>query len=92
MFVFLKRSWQCNCPAKQTRAAAQLHILECAIRIGSSVVLRIRTYGRTEVTSVDRKWGFWDIDLGNFRKLGQFSFLNLNFAEKSKNKRKKYKN
>ena len=38
------------------------------------------------------KWGFWDIDLGNFRKLGQFSFLNLNFAEKSKNKRKKYKN
>ena len=41
---------------------------------------------------VDRKWGFWLIDLGKFRKLGQFSFLNLNFAEKSKNKRKKYKN
>ena len=38
------------------------------------------------------KWGFWDIDLGNFRKLGQFSFLNLNLAEKPKNKRKKYKN
>ena len=45
-----------------------------------------------EANAVDRKWGFWDIDLGNFRKLGQFSFLNLNFAEKSKNKRKKYKN
>ena len=44
------------------------------------------------INEVDRKWGFWDIDLGNFRKLGQFSFLNLNFAEKSKNKRKKYKN
>ena len=36
------------------------------------------------------KWGFWDIDLGNFRKLGQ-DFLNLNFAEKPKNKRKKSK-
>ena len=41
---------------------------------------------------VDRKWGLWLIDLGNFRKLGQFSFLNLNLAEKPKNKRKKYKN
>ena len=23
------------------------------------------------MTKVDRKWGFWLIDLGNFRKLGQ---------------------
>ena len=23
-------------------------------------------------TAVDRKWGFWLIDLGNFMKLGQF--------------------
>ena len=27
-------------------------------------------------TSVEGKWGFWDIDLGNFRKLGQ-DFLYL---------------
>ena len=47
---------------------------------------------RDNTVLVVGKWGFWDIDLGNFRKLGQFSFLNLNFAEKSKNKRKKYKN
>ena len=40
--------------------------------------------------SVVGKWGFWLIDLGNFRKLGQ-DFLNLNFAEKPKNKRKKSK-
>ena len=33
------------------------------------------------------KWGFWDIDLGTFRKLGQ-DFLNLNFAEKPKIKEK----
>ena len=39
---------------------------------------------------VEGKWGFWLIDLGNFRKLGQ-AFLNLNLAEKPKNKRKKYK-
>ena len=36
---------------------------------------------------VEGKWGFWDIDLGNFRKLGQ-DFLNLNFAEKPKIKEK----
>ena len=36
------------------------------------------------------KWGFWDIDLGNFMKLGQFFFV-LNLAEKAKNKNKKYK-
>ena len=44
-------------------------------------------FAETIVKIVDRKWGFWDIDLGNFRKLGQ-DFLNLNFAEKPKIKEK----
>ena len=47
---------------------------------------------KRSINAVDRKWGLWLIDLGNFRKLRQFSFLNLNLAEKPKNKRKKYKN
>ena len=51
-----------------------------------------RHFEKTSSQTVDRKWGFWLIDLGKFRKLGQFSFLNLNLAEKPKNKRKKYKN
>ena len=44
----------------------------------------------TPSTEVDRKWGFWAIDLGKFPKFGTI-FLNLNFAEKPQNKRKKYK-
>ena len=40
--------------------------------------------------SVEGKWGFWDIDLGNFRKFGTRFFV-LILAEKPKNKRKKYK-
>ena len=36
---------------------------------------------------VDRKWGFWLIDLGNFRKLGQ-DFLNLNLQKNPKIKEK----
>ena len=40
-----------------------------------------------KLQQVEGKWGFWDIDLGNFRKLGQ-DFLNLNFAEKPKIKEK----
>ena len=39
---------------------------------------------------VDRKWGFWDIDLGKFQKLGQF--FSPEFSRKIKNKNlKKYK-
>ena len=47
-------------------------------------------WSQLSIARVVGKWGFWLIDLGNFRKLGQ-DFLNLNFAEKPKNKRKKYK-
>ena len=39
---------------------------------------------------VEGKWGFWDIDLGNFRELGQDFFVPI-LAEKPKNKGKKYK-
>ena len=35
-----------------------------------------RRLGRVTLNQVDRKWGFWDIDLGNFRELGQ-DFLYL---------------
>ena len=39
------------------------------------IYIYIYIYNRTSC-AVDRKWGFWDIDLGNFRKLGQ-DFLYL---------------
>ena len=42
---------------------------------------------RYPLQGVEGKWGFWDIDLGNFRQFGQ-DFLNLNFAEKPKIKEK----
>ena len=35
-----------------------------------------RSHFRFILEEVDRKWGFWLIDLGNFRKLGQ-DFLYL---------------
>ena len=64
---------------------------EPALLIGRAVITVSDQFAHFSWTVVG-KWGFWDIDLGKFRKLGQFSFLNLNLAEKPKNKRKKYKN
>ena len=32
---------------------------------------RLKVHGPIFEEQVDRKWGFWLIDLGNFRKLGQ---------------------
>ena len=40
-------------------------------------------------TSVDRKFRFWDIDLGHFKKLGRF--FPPEFSRKIKNKNKKNK-
>ena len=71
----------------QQSSAEGKGISEATVGLEAQIVVTTRN-----AQGVVGKWGFWDIDLGNFRKLGQFSFLNLNFAEKSKNKRKKYKN
>ena len=60
--------------------------------MGQEIKIRIKPYKTAKIRINPEKSGnpSWDIDLGNFRKLGQ-DFLNLNFAEKPKNKRKIYK-